>query len=128
MPDPEAVDVIATLAHEFRTPIASLRATVEALVADREILSAEQTVEMLSRLQRGTVWLQGFVENFLSSVSLDAQQLSIRRRPVLLERLRRAGPAHGRAASGATRAARRGQGAARRRSSTATHTGWRRCS
>jgi signal transduction histidine kinase len=84
VPDPEAVDVIATLAHEFRTPIASLRATVEAMVADREILSAEQTTEMLNRLQRGTVWLQGFVENFLSSVSLDAQQLSIRRRPVVL--------------------------------------------
>jgi signal transduction histidine kinase len=84
MSDPETVDVLATLAHEFRTPIASLRATVEALVTDREVLSAEQTTEMLSRLQRGTVWLQGFVENFLSSVSLDAQQLTIRRRPVLL--------------------------------------------
>jgi signal transduction histidine kinase len=83
-PDPESVDVLATLAHEFRTPIASLRATVEALVADRELLSAEQTTEMLSRLQRGTVWLQGFVENFLSSVSLDAQQLRIRCRPVQL--------------------------------------------
>src|SRR5262245_31987800 len=83
-PDPETVDVIATLAHEFRTPIASLRATVEALVADRDILSAEQTAEMLGRLQRGTVWLQGFVENFLSSVTLDAQQLKIRRRSVPL--------------------------------------------
>src|SRR5262245_49404344 len=83
-PDPETVDVLAALAHEFRTPIASLRATVEALVADREILSEEQTAEMLGRLQRGTVWLQGFVENFLSSASLDAQQLRIRRRPLPL--------------------------------------------
>jgi signal transduction histidine kinase len=80
----EAVDVLATMAHEFRTPIASLRATVEALVADGETLSKEQIAEMLGRLQRGTVWLQGFVENFLSSACLDAQQLTIRRRPVQL--------------------------------------------
>jgi signal transduction histidine kinase len=82
--DGTTLDVLATMAHEFRTPIASLRATVEALVADRGILSEEQMSEMLSRLQRGTVWLQGFVENFLSSASLDAQQLSLRRRPILL--------------------------------------------
>src|SRR3954465_8363291 len=82
--DDATLDVLATMAHEFRTPIASLRATVEALVADRGILSEEQTAEMLSRLQRGTVWLQGFVENFLSSASLDAQQLKLRRRPFLL--------------------------------------------
>ena len=83
-PDLPTFDVLATIAHEFRTPIASLRATVEALVADREVLSEEQTAEMLGRLQRGTVWLQGFVENFLSSASLDAQQLRLRRRPVPL--------------------------------------------
>ena len=73
------IDVLATLAHEFRTPIASLRATVDALIADRDLLSAGQTAEMLGRLQRGTLWLQGFVENFLSAASLDARQLRIRR-------------------------------------------------
>ena len=83
-PDLPTFDVLATIAHEFRTPIASLRATVEALVADRESLTGEQAAEMLGRLQRGTVWLQGFVENFLSSASLDAQQLRLRRRPVPL--------------------------------------------
>jgi signal transduction histidine kinase len=72
------------MAHEFRTPIASLRATVEALVADRESLTGEQATEMLGRLQRGTVWLQGFIENFLSSACLDARQLRLRPRPISL--------------------------------------------
>ena len=82
--DTPVKDLLATVAHEVRTPITSLRTTIDLLMDDFDSLSHAEATEMLRRLQRGTLWLEGLLENFIGSMSLDAEGLDIARRPFVL--------------------------------------------
>jgi two-component system OmpR family sensor kinase len=73
---PAAADVLAALGHELRTPLASLRATLELLAEE----SASRP--LVARLESGLGWLEGLVDNLGTWALLEAGRLPVARRPV----------------------------------------------
>ena len=77
-------DLLATLAHELRGPLAALTTSSELLVADFEHLDPAQVRGMVAAMHRGALWLQGLVENLLCAASLRDGQLRLRLEPIQL--------------------------------------------
>lgn len=73
--------LIATLAHELRTPLATLRATVE-LLEDLPALSPEDAGQLVRRLGRSVAWMDGLVENMTTWAAVEAGRLTLHRRPL----------------------------------------------
>lgn len=63
---------IANIAHEFRTPLAALAASVELLIDQTPDLSPEEFEELLTSLHLGIISLQTLVDNLLESASIEA--------------------------------------------------------
>lgn len=77
--------VLANISHEFRTPLAAQRASLELL---RERLEGSPDAEarsLLLSLERGGLRLTQLIDNLLESVRIEAGQGSIRRRPVAID-------------------------------------------
>jgi signal transduction histidine kinase len=77
--------VLAEVAHEFKTPITSMGVTLELLLRNHERLRVDEMTMLLTRVQRGVFWLQSLVDNFLGTLSLDANALSLARQPLRLD-------------------------------------------
>jgi len=73
--------VLANISHEFRTPLAAQRASIELLLARLPELSADETGRLLLSLQRGTLRLTRLIDNLLESVRIEAGETGVRRRP-----------------------------------------------
>jgi len=81
-----ATEVLATLGHELRTPLATLRATLE-LLADLPAAGAEaERRALLPRLERSLGWLERLVENLTTAALAQSGHLPLRRAPVRLDR------------------------------------------
>src|SRR5262245_54781462 len=78
-------EAVATLAHELRTPITAVMATVSVLVAELDQLDREQTSSLLRRLERSTIWLNGLIENMVSTVALDTGSVRLERLAISVE-------------------------------------------
>jgi signal transduction histidine kinase len=82
---PAPVDVLATLGHELRTPLATLRATLE-LLADLPPVGADaERRELLPRLERSVGWLERLVDNLTTVALVQSGNLPLRRRPLALD-------------------------------------------
>lgn len=91
--------VLAHISHEFRTPLAAQRASLELLrerldQLDREAREAGQgaalgedtpTRRLVSSLERGSLRLTQLVDNLLESVRIEAGHATLRRSPVALD-------------------------------------------
>lgn len=71
---------IATIAHELRSPLTTLQATLELLV-DSSDLDPEYVRELVRRLQGGVSWMNGLIENLATSAALADGRLVLRRTP-----------------------------------------------
>ena len=69
-----------TIAHELRTPLATLGVSLEILAEWRE-LQPEEIDELVGRLQRGVVWLDRLVENLSAWSAVETHGLALRRTP-----------------------------------------------
>lgn len=78
-----APDQLAILAHELRTPLATMHATLE-LLADLDSLSPEDAVGLLNRLGRGLSWLETLVENLGTWPAVVNGHLPLQRSPIFL--------------------------------------------
>ncbi|HLZ31481.1 MAG TPA: HAMP domain-containing sensor histidine kinase [Chloroflexota bacterium] len=76
--------LLATVAHELRNPLASLRMSLDLLVNDFDDLEPEAALRLLHRAQRSARWLQGLTENLTSSACVEAGRLDVRTAPVEL--------------------------------------------
>jgi len=76
--------LLATVAHELRNPLASLRLSLDMLVNDFDELDSETTLRLVRRAQRSARWLQGLAENLTSSACIEAGRLDVRTTPVEL--------------------------------------------
>jgi len=72
--------LLSVVAHELRAPISALVAGSEILADRLESIDPEQLREMVSVIHRGTLWMQGLVENLLCASSINAGRFYLQRR------------------------------------------------
>lgn len=75
---------MANIAHEFRTPLSALAASVELLLDQAPELSASELQELLTSLHLGILGLQTLVDNLLESASIEAGRFRVSPRPTNL--------------------------------------------
>jgi K+-sensing histidine kinase KdpD len=76
--DASASETLAVVVHELRTPIATLMTSISLLLSDFDQLDRKQAADMLRRMERSAIWLQGLIENLTSTTLLDAGNLRLR--------------------------------------------------
>lgn len=85
-------DLVATVAHEFRTPLTSLRMAIHLALEGAAGPLTEQQVELLRASRQDCERLQGIVDDLLDLSRVQAGQVVLEKRPVkvseLLERAR----------------------------------------
>jgi PAS domain S-box-containing protein len=72
---------LANVAHEFRTPLAAVAASVELLLDQAPELSTDELSELLTSLHLGVLGLQTLVDNLLESASIEAGHFRVFPRP-----------------------------------------------
>jgi len=78
---------IANVAHEFRTPLSALAASVELLMDQAPELSQAEMGELLRTLHLGVLGLQTLVDNLLESASIEAGHFRVSPRPSDLKKI-----------------------------------------
>jgi len=72
---------LANVAHEFRTPLSALAASVELLLDQAPDLTAAELEELLTSLYLGVLGLQTLIDNLLESASIEAGHFRVHPRP-----------------------------------------------
>ncbi|MFN2289941.1 MAG: ATP-binding protein [Anaerolineae bacterium] len=72
---------LANVAHEFRTPLSALAASVELLLDQASDLSPEELQELLTSLHLGVLGLQTLIDNLLESASIETGHFRVHPRP-----------------------------------------------
>ena len=80
-------DLISTLAHELRTPLASIKGYSSALLMDDAPFSPETQREFLQIIDEECDVLENLIHKLLESSAIDAGELLLEPAPVRLERL-----------------------------------------
>lgn len=70
--------MVGTIAHELRTPLATLHAGLE-ILSDYPDLDAAEVRQLVSRLQRGVAWLDCLIENLATWSAIERGHLALRR-------------------------------------------------
>ena len=78
---------LANVAHEFRTPLSALAASVELLLDQAPDLSPSELQELLNSLHLGILGLQTLVDNLLESASIEAGRFRVNARPANLGKI-----------------------------------------
>jgi PAS domain S-box-containing protein len=78
---------LANVAHEFRTPLSALAASVELLMDQAPDLSAAELDELLNSVHLGVVGLQTLIDNLLESASIEAGHFRVYARPSRLDEI-----------------------------------------
>jgi signal transduction histidine kinase len=76
---------LGSVTHEFRTPLAALRASVEFLVDEMTHLSRTEINELLRSIHMSVTGLQTLIDNLLESVSIEAGQFAIHPGPLEMD-------------------------------------------
>lgn len=76
---------IANVAHEFRTPLSALAASIELLIDQAPSLSAGEVDELLKSLHLGVFSLQTLIDNLLESASIETGRFRVSPRPYDLD-------------------------------------------
>ncbi len=76
---------LANVAHEFRTPLSALAASVELLMDQAPDLSAEESEELLTSLHLGVLGLQTLIDNLLEGASIEAGRFRVHPRSSSLD-------------------------------------------
>lgn len=79
--------VLATISHEFQTPLAAQLASIELLLDQLPDLSRTEIRQLVLASQRGTLRLSQLINNLLESVRIEAGKDRIRQQPVALDQV-----------------------------------------
>jgi signal transduction histidine kinase len=80
-------EYLFSVAHEVRTPLTSLVASVEILAGDYAEMSPDEMAATVRRIERSAIRLQTLVENVLDAGSIRAGRFSIHPAPVPLRQI-----------------------------------------
>jgi PAS domain S-box-containing protein len=72
---------LANVAHEFRTPLSALAASVELLLDQAPDLSSAELEELLTSLHLGVLSLQTLIDNLLEGASIEIGHFRVHPRP-----------------------------------------------
>lgn len=75
---------LASVSHEFRTPLAAVAASVELLLDQVDELSSAELHELLATLHLGVLNLHKLVDNLLESANIEAGRFRVQPRPASL--------------------------------------------
>ncbi len=75
-------DLVATVAHEFRTPLTSLRMAIHLVAEETVGPLSEKQAELLSAARQDCERLQGIVDDLLDLSSIQSGRLELQVRPV----------------------------------------------
>jgi len=78
---------LANVAHEFRTPLSALAASVELLLDQAPDLSPAELQDLLNSLHLGILGLHTLVDNLLESASIEAGRFRVNARPTSLGKI-----------------------------------------
>lgn len=78
---------IANIAHEFRTPLSALAASIELLIDQAPDLAPAELDELLKSLHLGVFGLQTLVDNLLESASIETGHFRVFPRPYDLDKV-----------------------------------------
>lgn len=78
---------LANISHEFKTPLASLLASLELLIDNEDHLSREERHVLLNSVHLSATSLQTLVNNLLESTSIEAGHFVIKRSPLQIEQV-----------------------------------------
>ncbi len=78
---------LASMSHEFRTPLAGMQASLELLQENFRTLSADETRQLLNSIQLSLSMLHQLIDNLLESSKLEANHFTLNRRDTELEPL-----------------------------------------
>jgi signal transduction histidine kinase len=70
--------LLATVVHELRNPLASLRLSIDMAMSDLNKLEPQALMALLQRAHRSACWLQTLTENLSSTACLETGRLEIR--------------------------------------------------
>ncbi len=73
---------LANMSHEFRTPLAGLKASIELLLEHVHHLSPAEINKLLNSIHLSATSLQNLIDNLLESSKIEANQFTLRRRPI----------------------------------------------
>ena len=82
--DRERHELTAAISHDLRTPLASVRAMVEAL-ADRVVVDPEETQRYFAIMRREVERLDRMIDDLFELAQTDAGALTLDRRPLALQ-------------------------------------------
>jgi len=74
-------NLLWAVAHELRTPLASVMTSSELLARDLDVCSGEQIRAMAGSIYRGSLWIQGLVDNLLCAASIMQGRFTVQPEP-----------------------------------------------
>ncbi len=80
-------NLLRAVSHDLRTPLTTIYGSSCALRENRELLSPEQTDDMLRGIQEDSQWLVSMVENLLSVTRIDSGSVRINMTSTALDEL-----------------------------------------
>jgi PAS domain S-box-containing protein len=76
---------LSSITHEFRTPLSTLRASLELLLDETEALSVAEMRQLLKSTYLSLLSLQTLIDNLLESGKIESGRFSTRREPLALD-------------------------------------------
>ena len=80
-------DLLRAVSHDLRTPLTSIYGSCSAIIEHFDSLPREKQLLLLKDIQTDSQWLNRMVENLLSVTRVDADQVRLSKRSVVLEEL-----------------------------------------
>jgi len=78
---------LATMSHEFRTPLSGMKASLELLIENERALARSERQLLLNSLLMSVSNLQRLIDNLLESSKLQSQKFSLHSQPVRFEQI-----------------------------------------
>lgn len=80
-------NLLRAVSHDLRTPLTSIYGSCSAIIEHFDSLPREKQLLLLKDIQADSQWLNRMVENLLSVTRVDADQVRLSKRSVVLEEL-----------------------------------------